>query len=263
MAVVGAVYTDKNHISCEYSTIKSWLRGRDVSRIQKISDARTIKNCWMRGLPSHVRPWPSLVLNHRFIVFCGLSSIAVRDKNHTKINSKYVIKRCWLTGFESFFLSIKFAPCLGPRTWKNMSPDHFKTQEMCIEAVQIELNFLTRVPDPFKTQEMCNEAVRNKPYTLRYDPDHFKMQEMCYKAVDCNPCQLVNVPNHLKIKEMCNKVVDDCPWQLGDDPHYLKAREIDWRGSGLAYMIAEICPWLVCDTTTTENMVRWLLLQWW
>ena len=46
---------------------------------------------------------------------------------------------------------------------KNMSPDHFETQEMCTEAVQIELNFLTRVPDPFKTQEMCNEAVRNKP----------------------------------------------------------------------------------------------------
>ena len=28
-----------------------------------------------------------------------------------------------------------------------MSPDHFKTQEMCTEAVQIELNFLTRVPE--------------------------------------------------------------------------------------------------------------------
>ena len=47
MAVAGAVYADKNHImiSREYSTIKSWLRGRDVSRIQKISDAGTIKNC--------------------------------------------------------------------------------------------------------------------------------------------------------------------------------------------------------------------------
>ena len=46
MAVAGAVYADKNHIriSREYSTIKSWLRGRDVSRMQIISDAHTIKN---------------------------------------------------------------------------------------------------------------------------------------------------------------------------------------------------------------------------
>ena len=46
MAVAGAVYADKNHIkiSREYSTIKRWLRGGDIPRIQKISDARTIKN---------------------------------------------------------------------------------------------------------------------------------------------------------------------------------------------------------------------------
>ena len=38
-------YADKNctKISCEYSAIKRWLRCRDILRIQKISDARTIK----------------------------------------------------------------------------------------------------------------------------------------------------------------------------------------------------------------------------
>ena len=52
MAVAGAGYSDKNHvmISREYSTIKRWLRGRDIPHIQKISDARTIKNRWLRGL---------------------------------------------------------------------------------------------------------------------------------------------------------------------------------------------------------------------
>ena len=46
MAVSGAVCADKNHtkINREYITIKRWLRGRDIPRIQKISDARTIKN---------------------------------------------------------------------------------------------------------------------------------------------------------------------------------------------------------------------------
>ena len=49
MAVSGVVYTYKNHtkISCEYSAIKCWLRCRDILRIQKISDARTIKNRWL------------------------------------------------------------------------------------------------------------------------------------------------------------------------------------------------------------------------
>ena len=34
-------------ISCEYSAIKRWLSCRDIPRIQKISDARTIKNRWL------------------------------------------------------------------------------------------------------------------------------------------------------------------------------------------------------------------------
>ena len=52
MVVAGAVYADKNHIkiSREYSTIKHWSRGGDIPRTQKISDACTIKNRWLRGL---------------------------------------------------------------------------------------------------------------------------------------------------------------------------------------------------------------------
>ena len=58
MVVAGAVYADKNHIriSREYSTIKRWLKCRDVSRIQTISDAHTIKNLWLRDLLSHCEP---------------------------------------------------------------------------------------------------------------------------------------------------------------------------------------------------------------
>ena len=45
----GAFYAYKYHakISCEYSAINRSLRCRDISRIQKISDAHAIKN---RGL---------------------------------------------------------------------------------------------------------------------------------------------------------------------------------------------------------------------
>ena len=39
-------------------------------------------------------------------------------------------------------------------------PDRFKTEEMCIEAVEVFPWQLKYVPDKFKTQDMCNEAVR-------------------------------------------------------------------------------------------------------
>ena len=50
MGGFGEVYTDKNHtkISREYCTIKHWLRGQDILRIQKVIDARTIKKRWLR-----------------------------------------------------------------------------------------------------------------------------------------------------------------------------------------------------------------------
>ena len=38
-------------------------------------------------------------------------------------------------------------------------PDHFKTQGMCIKAVEVDSSFLQLVPDHFKTQEICEKAV--------------------------------------------------------------------------------------------------------
>ena len=72
MAVAGATYAGKNHvkISCEYSAIKRWLRCWDILRIQKISNARTIKNRWLSTKTSAI----------------------YADKNHIKISDEYVIK---------------------------------------------------------------------------------------------------------------------------------------------------------------------------
>ena len=71
--------------------------------------------------------------------------------------------------------------------WIKGSPDHFKTQEICNDAVHMELHSLAFVPDNLKTEEMCNEAVRREPYTLDYHPDHFKTQKMCDAAVREDP----------------------------------------------------------------------------
>ena len=39
-------------------------------------------------------------------------------------------------------------------------PDHFKTQEMCIKAVEVDPWELGNIPDTFKAQKICNKAVR-------------------------------------------------------------------------------------------------------
>ena len=63
-------------------------------------------------------------------------------------------------------------------------PDCFKTQRMCIKAVEEDPSSLRHVPDHLKTQEMSNEVVRIKPFLLAYVPDHLTTQEMCSQAVE-------------------------------------------------------------------------------
>ena len=50
-------------------------------------------------------------------------------------------------------------------------PDRFKTQEMCIKAVEVDSSFLQIVPDHFKTQQICNNAVRDDSSSLQYVPN--------------------------------------------------------------------------------------------
>ena len=49
-------------------------------------------------------------------------------------------------------------------------PDHFKTQEMCIKAAEVDPWQVDYIPDHFKTQEMCDKAVREVPFSLQYVP---------------------------------------------------------------------------------------------
>ena len=56
-------------------------------------------------------------------------------------------------------------------------PDRFKTQEMCIKAVDVDLWQLWDVPDDYKLQEMCDAAVREDPSFLIYVPDWFLRQQ--------------------------------------------------------------------------------------
>ena len=54
---------------------------------------------------------------------------------------------------------------------------NFKTQEMCIKAVEKDPWHLYYVPDHFKTQKMYDDAVWGDPFFLWFFPDWFVTQE--------------------------------------------------------------------------------------
>ena len=55
--------------------------------------------------------------------------------------------------------------------------NHFKTQEVCIKAVEKEPWQLKNVPDCLKTQEMCDKAVRDYLFSLRLVPGWLVKQQ--------------------------------------------------------------------------------------
>ena len=59
-------------------------------------------------------------------------------------------------------------------------PDRFKTQEMCIKAVEVDPSFLQLIPDHFKTQGICDKAVRDDSSSLQFVPDWFVARERLY-----------------------------------------------------------------------------------
>ena len=91
-------------------------------------------------------------------------------------------------------------------------PDHFKTQEMCIKAVDVYPEQLHFVPDQYKTKAMCERAFEENPYTLEDIPDHFKTREMCERSVEEDPGLLECVPDHFKTQKMRDGV-------MGEDPY--------------------------------------------
>ena len=48
---------------------------------------------------------------------------------------------------------------------------------------------LKSVPNRYKTQEMCIKAVNNYPSIIKYVLDWYRTQEMCIRAV--NTCSFV------------------------------------------------------------------------
>ena len=47
-------------------------------------------------------------------------------------------------------------------------PDCFKTQKLCIMAVNVDPWQLNDIPDYLKIQKMCGDAVGDDPYSLQF-----------------------------------------------------------------------------------------------
>ena len=56
-------------------------------------------------------------------------------------------------------------------------PDCFKTQKLCIRALEVDPWALNDIPDYLKTQKMCDEMVRYDPSSLQLVPDWFVCQQ--------------------------------------------------------------------------------------
>ena len=128
-------------------------------------------------------------------------------------------------------------------------PDHFKTQEMCIKALEVNPWLLKYVPDNLKTRETNEKAVNIEPWLLAYVPNNLKTQEMCKKAVGEDTNMLKYIPDQYIIQEMCAR---DCPWPIGHEPDHFKAQEMCTR-------VLEVCPWsleYIPDWFVTQQQIK-------
>ena len=62
-------------------------------------------------------------------------------------------------------------------------PYRYKTQEMCIKAVDDYANALEFVPDRYKTQGMCNKVVSENSFLLKYSHDNIRLKKYVIKSL--------------------------------------------------------------------------------
>ena len=71
-------------------------------------------------------------------------------------------------------------------------------QEEFNKKVRRKPRFLEFISDIFKTQEMCIKALEVDPWLFKYVPDNLKTQGVCEKSVNTEPWLLLYVPDTLK-----------------------------------------------------------------
>ena len=102
----------------------------------------------------------------------NLSPIVIRLKKYAIQLSILIILQ-----YNSFLNAIQLRKCVKaadncPYVFDSV-PDHFKTQEICDQAVSKDPFMIQYCLDKYKTQEICDRAVNSFLPALKFAPDWF------------------------------------------------------------------------------------------
>ena len=81
----------------------------------------------------------------------------------------------------------------------------YKTQEICVKAVDTCSFVFNSVRDRYKTQEMSDKVFSKEPFTLKYCLHRCKTQDMCDKVVDLYLLILKFIPDWFIMCRMIEK----------------------------------------------------------
>jgi hypothetical protein len=73
-------------------------------------------------------------------------------------------------------------------------PNHFKTEDMCLEVVQKNGCLIRHVPEKLKTSDVCSAAFKEYPYAFQHFPESMKTVEMCWQVFNTNKLMKIYIP---------------------------------------------------------------------
>ena len=189
------MYEIKMNISKKYKKL------RPKPKLSQCTQKLWITENYRRSLKSMGRPKPNLSQLPQ--------KLRITENYQRPLTSRECLNRLYQADL------LKTLSCYFRPTVLRMEYLEFKTEEMCVKAVDANPYYLECVPDRYITQKMCDRAVDVNPWCFRCVPDRYITQEMCVKAVDVNPYYLKYVPDCFKTQEMCAnpyylKYVPDC-----------------------------------------------------
>lgn len=87
-------------------------------------------------------------------------------------------------------------------------PDEFITEEMCIEAVNQDMELehgrtLSYIPEKFRTEDVCLEAVKLDGGNFKYVPKKLITFSFCRHCVELNPYVIRSIPERFATHRLC------------------------------------------------------------
>lgn len=100
------------------------------------------------------------------------------------------------------------------------------TQEMCLKAVNQNVEAFRYIPDNFKTPEICSFAVSQDPILIYCVPNDRKTEAMCYEAVVKDFRTFLFIPEELRTPNICAAAILEYPKDLKHVPYQSMSYEL-------------------------------------